>query len=289
MKLITTPYIYKSVARCIYCGATNLLSDEHIIPASLGGDIVFEKASCSACAEITRAFERECAIVYGPLRIAYDFGNQPPDLPVILEYPDGRREVARLPVTECPAIPVLSPILPVPGILVNRPQSEHVAYNEMQYTLPTPFDQEARLRKLKEKGVKIAGVQSYFGLNAFMRLFAKIGHGVAVARYGINAFNPILPDYILGRNACLSHVVGCSSSPTDMILPENPDLKNRVHAFQIGIFSVGDTHYVLIRIQLFRPSEFPIYEVIAGIASEELVQRDVGNPEYPAIDISLLN
>lgn len=42
---------------CIYCGSQERLSDEHIIPFSLGGTQVIKKASCKNCEDITKKFE----------------------------------------------------------------------------------------------------------------------------------------------------------------------------------------------------------------------------------------
>lgn|ERR1700687_235409 len=44
---------FPGFGRCIYCGATGLLKDEHIIPVSLGGQTIIERASCADCEKIT--------------------------------------------------------------------------------------------------------------------------------------------------------------------------------------------------------------------------------------------
>jgi hypothetical protein len=47
---------------CIYCGARGtVLTNEHVIPLSLGGQHILERASCRACADITTKFERDVA------------------------------------------------------------------------------------------------------------------------------------------------------------------------------------------------------------------------------------
>jgi hypothetical protein len=51
---------HPSVGRCIYCGSTSgELTEEHIIPYGLGGELVLADASCSKCATITSQFETE--------------------------------------------------------------------------------------------------------------------------------------------------------------------------------------------------------------------------------------
>jgi len=46
------------VGRCIYCGATADLRDEHLIPHGLGGGAQLFDATCGSCAVKTSAFER---------------------------------------------------------------------------------------------------------------------------------------------------------------------------------------------------------------------------------------
>ncbi len=72
--------IYQGFGRCIYCGATEgRLSDEHIIPCSLGGLLVIEKASCLACAKITCNFEGAVArSLSGNFRMRYKLPTRRP-------------------------------------------------------------------------------------------------------------------------------------------------------------------------------------------------------------------
>jgi hypothetical protein len=51
--------ILGKIDKCIYCGAVEGLTDEHIIPYSLNGDYVLQQASCLACCDITSRFEQE--------------------------------------------------------------------------------------------------------------------------------------------------------------------------------------------------------------------------------------
>jgi len=49
------------------------LSDEHIVPFSLGGKHVIREASCSDCANITKKFEQRVARdLWGDARNSYD-------------------------------------------------------------------------------------------------------------------------------------------------------------------------------------------------------------------------
>ena len=69
---------YPPLGRWVYCGETNPkeLTKEHIIPFTLlpkGGDWFLRKASCKACARITKQFEGQvCGGMFGPLKEQLD-------------------------------------------------------------------------------------------------------------------------------------------------------------------------------------------------------------------------
>lgn len=60
--------LFPEVGRCIYCGSTQALSDEHLIPYGLSGEHVLRKASCADCARETCRFEQ--LVLRGPMRAA---------------------------------------------------------------------------------------------------------------------------------------------------------------------------------------------------------------------------
>ncbi len=57
---------------CIYCRSTaEPLSDEHIAPVSIGGNVIIEKGSCEICRAKTKAFEHTCAgEMFGSYRLS---------------------------------------------------------------------------------------------------------------------------------------------------------------------------------------------------------------------------
>lgn len=65
---------YESKGACIYCGATGVrLTDEHIVPYSLGGSHVIREASCLSCADITKRFEQRAARdLWGDARTSFN-------------------------------------------------------------------------------------------------------------------------------------------------------------------------------------------------------------------------
>ena len=113
---------YAPVNQCIFCGATDELSDEHILPFGLSGTTILPKASCRACAKITCRFEAQ--VLRGPMRavrilrgIASRSGHEdaPKTSPLTIVR-GGSEEVVHLPLEKHPAI-LAFPIFPVPALL----------------------------------------------------------------------------------------------------------------------------------------------------------------------------
>jgi HNH endonuclease len=68
---------YGSFGRCIYCATKDVpLTDEHIIPESLGGDLIIEKASCDECQKQTHAFEGHACDTYRGIRRQLNFPSK---------------------------------------------------------------------------------------------------------------------------------------------------------------------------------------------------------------------
>src|SRR6516165_9114063 len=63
---------------CIYCGARGvMLTDEHVIPLSLGGQHILDGASCRPCADFTTKFERDVARdMWGDARNSYKVASR---------------------------------------------------------------------------------------------------------------------------------------------------------------------------------------------------------------------
>jgi hypothetical protein len=114
---------------CIYCGKTEpqiKLTDEHIIPYSLGGHLVLPKASCGGCADITKTLEGYIGRqVFQDFRIEYNFPTRnpkerPTDLPVCTSVndPENAKSIF-IPTKDYPGTLMLLHPEP-PGILLGR-------------------------------------------------------------------------------------------------------------------------------------------------------------------------
>ena len=77
----------KPVGLCIYCGKTEGLTEEHVVPFALGGNLILPNASCTKCNNITSAFElRVLRGFMGDARVAGEFPTRhPKDRPTTIQ------------------------------------------------------------------------------------------------------------------------------------------------------------------------------------------------------------
>lgn len=204
--------------RCIYCleddGHFNQLTREHIIPQKLNGKLILHRASCKACARIINQ-QIETPLLSDFLKSPRTHLGMPTSrpqekLPIgrwmapTSEIPENMRDVNfrfdQIPVHDHP-FRILRPVFLPPSILWDEPASENFTVTKIQAYFdgrPTPpgapGEQTAEFQK--------------FSPDILLRFIAKIAHGAAVAELGLDAFSPLLPDIILGRNPFISHMVG---------------------------------------------------------------------------------
>lgn len=110
-----------SIGKCIYCGAIEGLTDEHVIPYGLGGILVLPNASCRVCAAVTSALElRLLRRPWWPYRRALGLtsrrpNEQPDDFPVTLKPKSGEAIKARLRASDHPLLTMC--LFPPPAVL----------------------------------------------------------------------------------------------------------------------------------------------------------------------------
>lgn len=256
------------VGACIYCGSVEALTDEHILPDGIGGDLILPAASCKPCQDKIKPWEtrvqkrnlgatRAASGVRSRKRrgrnkgeekrlyraVAKAVGDRPIDedrgpemdaseLPrmVLLETTKGRPELLGGP-------------LPENGLCVVVAARADVGPTE--YTID---------------------FHAYGG--DVMRLIAKIAHGFAVASVGVDAFEPFLTDIILADKhdpeEFWKHI---GSLP----IRTHTDIIHRVRVVKmtapirsksgLGIFL---TPVIVAHVQLFANCSGPIYEVVVG-------------------------
>lgn len=194
---------YPPATRCIYCGVIPLpdapLTDEHIIPLGLDGNLIFKGASCIACNKVTSRFEQICLQrMFREPRVHLNIPKKRkrrrkkvPGTAKVGSSEDGRTVWRNIAITDHPGILVL-PDFGTAGILENKIPSETVIVDNVAMRILCP-DFEGRMRRNKANKVF-----QILAPGEFCQMLAKIGHSHAVAELGLEGFEPLLPDVILG-------------------------------------------------------------------------------------------
>lgn len=252
---------YAPVDKCIYCGATTDLTDEHIIPLALNGDWLLPKASCRICASITSKFEAK--VLRGPLwlpRAALGLrtrrrGKQPTSFPLCVTR-GGVSEKWDVPVAKnLPS--VILPLFERPGFLSDSPSFTGVRVSGFYigHTLRSP--EQVR----QELAVDTIALEMYYPTVEFARMIAKIAYGYAVAKLGLNHIvAPLIVPAILGQLEDIGQWVGT-------VQEANPaPISNALHL--VKVFHEGN--FVIAAVSLFTLQPAPIYMVAISMGSRNL-------------------
>lgn len=264
---------YNPVGVCIYCGSDGGkkgLRDEHIVAYSLGGQSYLPKASCEACEDITKKFERTVArTMYGAFRIRENVRTRhpkqrPTHLPANVEHGDITR-IVQLPVEGRIAMfPVVN--LLAPGYL-RIPKVREIGWVGAELSVKHDAPRDRSSWAAYPQGAKIGFKQS-FPLDEYAKVLAKIAHAIATAELGLDAFEHWLPPYIKGDDPHLSYLVGGCDEPWD---PQEV-----LHNIQwtVGPYKENPHEYlVFVKIRLFAQLGGPTAVVVAGKSSLEFVER----------------
>ena len=203
------PHYVESKGACIYCGATGTaLSDEHVLPYSLGGSHVLRKASCKSCAAVTTKFERKVARdLWGEARTAFNAPSRrrkERKKKLVMPDPSGRGRGLAIPTAEYPAGFVFYKMCQA-GLLQGLPPDADVS-GQWQFVV---IDDDQRRTHFQNKypsmplTLRFRNVPRDFG-----RLLAKAGYGHMLTQLDLGDFRPLCVPYILGHESNVSYVVG---------------------------------------------------------------------------------
>jgi HNH endonuclease len=251
------PTKFPSHRVCIYCGtADGRLTDEHVLPYSLGGEHILLAASCLKCADITKKFEQKVARdLWGDARSSYNARTRRKKerkREFILADPMGRALPVVVPSSQYPAAMVFY-YMGRAGLL--RGSDENIDYSP-QWILKAIVD-ESRLQEFESKYPGRLTAQFRHVPDAFGRLLAKVAYCQILTSLAPNDFDAICLPYILGHKKNLSYIVGARTSIED---PE-PGIGYRLSSNRFGT----RTKQVLVaEIRLVANNHTPTYHVIVG-------------------------
>jgi len=252
---------YKPVGRCIYCGSTENLGNEHIIPYGLNGQWILPKASCEKCAKITSEFERDVLKnLFLDARVSLGLKTRKPeDKPKFLDQTviiDEKKVVLKLPPNQHFTTACLLEY-PLPAYIDGRNYNEEV--KPIACSIISLKDSpDDLIEKYNASGIEIKAVLK--NVYSFPRLLAKIAYGFTVAQFGLdNIEKSFLPKIIIDEDKKICNYVGTC---TDKIIRSRKTLHT-------VIMKVNEKREIIVRIKFFSAINAPEYLVIVGILKEE--------------------
>ncbi len=247
---------YPRVGYCIYCGSTEDLRREHIIPFGLGGTATLPEASCKNCERITGQFEGN--VLRGSMWPARTLsgirsrrpGDAPSTYPLTIVRNGVTKEV-QLPVEEYPVL-LPMPIFKPPGYLTGEAQGTGINVIGID-TLCFENNPQDVGKRLGASEIKVSARRDK--PTDFARMLAKIGYSFTVATVGREKIkeNYVVP-MILGQDEHFGTWVGTIESGN--IFP------SLLHRLKITL--QGEGNLIVTEVQLFAQAPGPTYGVVVG-------------------------
>jgi hypothetical protein len=243
--------VYEPVGSCIYCGATENLTREHIVPRGLKGTLILPDASCRDCATITGRIENLCLRhMMGRFRRRIGIKSkkaQPASLPLKITMADGSEEERSVPISDLPTAISLPVWHHEPTLLtgVRRP-FEVATWTWIKKDAP------AAVERLGGVGFEVTRLQPVI----FSRMLAKIAFSYSVAKLGLGTFEPLLIQHILVGLENPTHLVG---GP-----PQKPPAEKALHRLTPHHVAAHEKSYLVIEVRLLAQLGAPTYMVVVG-------------------------
>jgi hypothetical protein len=259
---------------CIYCGKTEpkvKLTDEHIIPYSLGGHLVLPKASCKDCADITKALEGYVGRnVFQDVRIEHNFPTRnpkerPTELPVYTSVNDPQKAQAILiPTKDYPGTVMLLHPEP-PGILLDRAPNTPFAIKPWITTIAPP---ERTQRLTAERGRTLHLKKLEF--DKFGRLIMKVALGFAVSIYGLDCFDAKdARRIILKQEPDVHRWVGGTTKEMREVVRQ----PGHIHLATVYPQEIRGVPYLMAQISLFSYLCTPVFTAVLGKLTQAGIER----------------
>jgi hypothetical protein len=266
---------YRDIGKCIYCGSTEPpLTREHVVPKGLGGRlspdghheaIVLRNASCTACQRITQSFESDCLLKnFGLLRHRKKLrekGRNTAQYAQMIDLGDGVKQKVQFDIEDLYSF-IMMPLLEPAGYLTGRWQNSLFDAEMRPIVTHSP-------RRGREPIAPGSTVHYDVDLPALYRVLAKIAHGMAVARYGANGFEPKLLGIILGTFKMFGMWIG--SSEDERNAPPQSNCLCQIRLAETPIYQ--NKTAIVAWIRLFAEYPTPVYHVLAGVIDIPFEER----------------
>ena len=252
------PFHVESNGVCIYCGMTDVaLSDEHVVPYSLGGSHILKKASCGRCADITKKFEQRVARdLWGNARIAFGAPSRRKrerKKTLLMPDPNGRNRDLTVRAADYPGGFVFYKMERA-GLLQGLPADEDVS---SRWQLVVIDDDKRRKSFLERYPARPLTLSFRHVPQEFGQLLAKIGYGHILTQLNPGEFRPICVPFILGHDANVSYVVGGT-------LEAQVSEANNGYSLGTAAFGSADRLMLVALVRLLANTHAPAYHIVVG-------------------------
>jgi hypothetical protein len=203
-----------SLGKCMYCGSTESLSDEHVLPFGLAGSWVLEEASCESCRRATQRVEyflqrqhlfQTRGVLDLPTRRP---AERPTHVSIVQERSDGTQTRDRMALSSAPAL-LIFPIVTHarfvdPSLAVDSSSTDLLTGYWAYELFPGRMVQIAR-----DYHVQDLSLNGQMRAVHFMQTVAKIGLGLAYAAFGTSFTPNGIAAYIIGDSEGMCEHVRC--------------------------------------------------------------------------------
>jgi hypothetical protein len=256
---------------CIYCGELDRakLTDEHVAPEGLQGDIILRKASCIECAKKTGYSEMRT--LRGPLAVAREhyhlYGERnkdkrPQTLPLDILRKDWTPERIHLPTADFPFV-FRMPRFPPPRFLRPAQRGDADFHVREDFRQVDTADGISKMQAIlaSDPGREKPLIMEVYELS---KVLAKIAYCFAICFLGPYAIKPFVTEIIIAPREhapSFLYYVGGAFIGDDRI--------EQLTTSNIGTCTIRpEPHFgktlVLARQQILAPFGGPVYEVIVG-------------------------
>ncbi|MFL6335221.1 MAG: hypothetical protein ACJ754_18060 [Pyrinomonadaceae bacterium] len=260
--------VHKFVGKCIYCGSTENLHDEHCIPESLNGVRLLDKGSCGDCGRITSQFEggyaRDSML---PVRTAWNMKSKRSKKKRPTEFPmkfikNGEETITNVPVeAHYSAVPMVE--IGPPGEYATLRHAQGLKHGECQIK-PFFIRPLEHIEYLKQKyNADDIGVDFHIDIFGFLRIIAKIAYCTTIWTYGLSAIaEAYVVPAILGTKNDILQWVGSDGKQETYYDSKHMNTDHMVETWH------DEDGRLFARVKLFKKSFTPEYIVVVGQMKE---------------------